>query len=131
MIKGSIQVATDTIKAALMKSTYTPNIDTDIFFSDIVANETSGANYTTGGVTLTSKTETQDNVNDRGVFDFDDPTWVNVTFTDARWLVIYKYTGSNASSPLMGVIDLLATQVATSDTFTVQLAAAGAYYVGP
>lgn len=129
-LKGSIALATDTIKIALLKSTYTPNIDTDTFFSDIVANESSGTNYTAGGLTMSTKTETQDNTNDRAIFDADDAIWSNVTFTDARWAVIYKYTGNNATSPLIGVIDLGSTQSASADTFTINWSALGIFFLG-
>lgn len=129
-LKGSIALLTDTIKIALIKSTYTPNIDTDVFFGDINSNESSGSNYTAGGLTMSNKATTQDNTNDRGVYDADDAVWSNVTFTDARWAVIYKYTGNNATSPLIAVIDLSTTQSASADTFTINFAAAGIYYLG-
>lgn len=129
-LKGSIVPLTDTIKLALIKSTYTPDIDADTFFSDIVAKESSGTGYTTGGVTAANKTITQDNANDRAIFDCDDAQWPSSVIADARWLVVYKYTGSNATSPLMAVIDLLgATQSTNGGTFYVQFAAVGVFYL--
>lgn len=46
---------TDTIKISLHTSTYAPNLDTHETLTD-VTNEISGTGYTTGGVTLASKT---------------------------------------------------------------------------
>lgn len=47
----------DTIKAALTTSAYTPNLDTHETFAD-VTNEITGTGYTAGGVALASKTIT-------------------------------------------------------------------------
>ena len=45
--------ATDTIKMALLKSTYTPNTDSDVTWATIDAEEVANGNgYTTGGVVV-------------------------------------------------------------------------------
>lgn len=54
---SAVDFLSDTIKAALTTSAYTPNRDTHEFFSDIT-NEISGTGYTAGGATLGSKTIT-------------------------------------------------------------------------
>jgi hypothetical protein len=38
----------DTIKVALLSSSYTPNQDTHDYFDDVSANEVTGTGYTTG-----------------------------------------------------------------------------------
>ena len=53
----------DTIKVALLSSSYTPNQDTHDYYDDVVGNEVSGTGYTTGGNTLSSKTITYDGTN--------------------------------------------------------------------
>lgn len=63
--KGDINFLADTIKYALLTSAYTPNYETDEFFSVIDADEVVGAGYTAGGVTLAGKTIV--NVDDSGV----------------------------------------------------------------
>jgi hypothetical protein len=55
---GNINWASDTIKIALMASGYTPNLATDVHWSDISSHETSGTGYTAGGATLGSKSHT-------------------------------------------------------------------------
>lgn len=116
----NINVTVDTIKVALCTSSYTPNIDTHVFFSD-VTNEVSGSGYTAGGATITTPSVTVDTTNDRAYFDADDTTWVSSTIT-ARYAVIYKATGSAATSPLIGYIDFAADKATTGDTFYIQWA---------
>jgi hypothetical protein len=53
-------------------------------------------------------------------FDADDPAWTAVTFTNGRYAIIYKDTGSAATSPLMGYIDFGANQSPSGIDFTIQ-----------
>lgn len=115
IMDGSIDLDTDTIKAALCTSSFTPNIDTMVFFSDIT-NEVSGTGYTAGGATLAGKTITVDTTNDRAYFDATDVTWTSSTIT-ARYIVLYKSTGTPATSPLIGYINLGADRSSSADTF--------------
>lgn len=56
-----------------LHTAYTPNIDTHQVWADVSATEYgSGAGYTAGGATLANKSVTQDNTNDRALFDADD-----------------------------------------------------------
>jgi hypothetical protein len=58
--RGVINLATDTIRLALVASTYAPNLDTHTVWADVSANEvTDGDGYTTGGTALTGKTLTR------------------------------------------------------------------------
>lgn len=49
-----VDVDSDTIKAALVSSSYTPNRDTHDYWDDVVANEVTGTNWAANGVTLTT-----------------------------------------------------------------------------
>lgn len=108
---------TDTIKVALTTSTYTPNQDTHDFFNDIT-NEVAGAGYTAGGVTLGSKTVVYSGASNKLVLDAADAAWTTATFT-ARYAIVYKDTGSAATSPLMGYVDFGGDQTVTGATFTI------------
>jgi len=66
-LKGSIDLSSDTIKVMLLTSSYTPNIDTDIFIDDVSANEITGTGYTAGGATIANPTVTQDDTDNEGV----------------------------------------------------------------
>jgi len=120
---GSIDLDTDTIKIMLVTSSYSPDIDAHDFVDD-VTNEVSGTGYTAGGATLANKAVTQDNTNNKGVFDADDPSWSSSTIT-ARGAVIYKSTGTPSTSPVICYIDFGGDKVSTAGTFAVVFDSAG------
>ena len=118
LMNGAMDLDTDTIKVALVTSTYSPNIDTHAKFSDI-SNEVTGTGYTAGGATLGSPVVAIDTTNDRATFDAADSSWTTATIT-ARGAVIYKSTGTASTSPLLGYIDFGSDKTSTAGTFTIQ-----------
>ncbi|CAA9379694.1 MAG: hypothetical protein AVDCRST_MAG93-9083 [uncultured Chloroflexia bacterium] len=90
-MNGSIDLDTDTIKVALVTSTYAPDQDLHEDFAD-VTNEVTCTGYTAHGQALAFKTTAQDNTNNRGVFDAAEITWPTSTIT-ARGAVVCKHTG--------------------------------------
>lgn len=123
IMDGSIDLDTDTIKVALVTSGYTPDFDLHDFFDD-VTNEVTGTGYSAGGMALANKTVTQDNTDNEGVFDADDVSWTTATIT-ARGAVLYKDTGSAATSPLIGYIDFGADKTSTAATFLISWSSEG------
>jgi hypothetical protein len=108
LLSGGIDLDTDTIKVALLKSTYTPDVSSD-YWSDISVSEISATgDYASGGVTLTGAIATNDDTNEQGVLDYDDVILNGVTIPDFQYLVIYKSTGIAASSPLLFYLDMTA-----------------------
>lgn len=102
---GEVDWTTDTIKVALLNITapgatiYTPNLSTDQFLSDIPDTGPGAAIFGTG--TLLSTTNVD------GLLDAADTviSGVGATSDDIEALVIYKDTGSAATSPLLCYID--------------------------
>jgi hypothetical protein len=125
---GSIDLDTDTIKVALVTSSYTPDQDTHEDMAD-VTNEVSSSGYTTGGETLANKTITQDNTNNRAVFDADDVTWTSTSMT-ARGAVIYKSTGTAATDLLIAYKDFGSDKTSSNGDFTITWDADGILYLG-
>lgn len=123
IMDGSIDLDTDTIKVALVTSTYTPDQDVHDFFDDIT-NEVTGTGYTAGGASLTTKAVTADNTDNEGVFDADDVVWTTSTIT-ARGAVIYKSTGTASTSPLICYLDFGSDKISTAGTFTISWNAEG------
>ena len=115
----------DTIKVALVSSSYTPNQDTHDYWDDVVANEVSGTGYTAGGATLGSKTATYDSATNVVILDAADTVWASSTIT-ARYAVIYDDAGAtNAQKVLVGYVDFGSDQSSTNGNFTVTWDATG------
>lgn len=84
-LSGNINWASDSIKMALLTSTYTPSLTTHVHFSDLT-NEVSGTGYTAGGTALGTKTHTVTAAN----------SWATV------WAATTAYTaGSSIVKPLI------------------------------
>lgn len=112
--------ATTTVKMALLTSAYTPAVDTHDFWDDVSANEVSGTNYTAGGNAVGNKTASAPS---SGVVtvDADDPaTWAEsgTGFSNARYAILYKDTGTPATSVLVAYYDLGSDQGNTTGDLT-------------
>ena len=109
---------TDTIKVALCTSSYTPNQDTHTYYSDLTNEVANGNGYTTGGATLGTKSVNYAASGNILSLRAAASTWTSATFT-CRYAVVYKDTGSGATSPLLGYVDFGGDETVTSGTFTV------------
>lgn len=117
----------DTIKVALVTSSYTPNQDTHDYWDDVATNEVSGTGYTAGGATLANKSVTYTSGTNVTKFDANDVSWTSSTIT-ARYAVIYDATpASNATMPLIGYIDFGSDQSSSNGTFSIVWDAAGIF----
>lgn len=124
LIDGTIDIDTNTIKVALLSSSYTPNIDTHVFFSDLSNELATASGYTAGGLSLANKSVTIDTGNDRAYFDADDATWSASGTLTWRYAVIYMSTGTAGTSPLIGYIDFGTDRsVISGETATITWAA--------
>lgn len=128
ILNGSLDFDTDTFYTMLVTSAYTPNQDTHVDRAD-VTNEVTGSGYTAGGAEITSKTVTQDNTDNEGVFDGADVTWSSATIT-ARGAVIYKSTGVAANDLLVCYLDFTSDQSSSAADFTIAWNAEGILNLG-
>lgn len=125
LVKSEIDWETDTIKVALF--TDAPDIDADQFLSDLTG-ETTGTGYTAGGETLTSKTVTTDDTNDRAVVDAADVQWTGLSAT-FRYVVVYQDTGVSSTSRLITTIDTGSSQVIDNGTYDITWPASGVFFI--
>lgn len=106
---------TDTIKEALVTSSWTPDQDANDFWDDVSANEVAnGAGYTTGGATLASKSVTYTGGTNKVALIAADVVWTGLTKA-FRYGVYYKDTGSASTSPVLGYVDFGAQSVSGVD----------------
>jgi hypothetical protein len=116
VVRGNINFVSDTFKAMIVTSAYTPNKGTHTKRSD-VTNEVTGTGYTAGGQTITA-TVTKDTTNHRIDITFSDPSWAGSTIT-GRALVVYKSRGGAASADeLVAYIDNGSDVSSTSGTWS-------------
>jgi hypothetical protein len=117
MARGDIDFDTNTFKAMLVTSAYTPLKDTHDFRDD-VTNEVSGTGYTAGGV-ASAVTVTKDTANDRVTIQFGAVSWASSTIT-ARACVYYKSRGGASSADeLVAYADFGSDVSSSGGTFSV------------
>lgn len=109
---------TDTIRCALITSSYNPSQDTHQYFSTPQANETSGTGYTAGGMALTGNIVGGVTGTHTIPLKASSTVWNNVTLV-CRYAVVYKDTGTASSSPLLGWVDFGSNQTVSSGTLSV------------
>jgi len=121
---GNIKFTDGNVKVALCTADYAPDQDAHTFFSDIT-NEVSstGTGYTAGGKVITSPNITYD-TNNIAIFDCDDVIWTTSTI-EARYAIIYYYTGDNTTSPLLAYYDFGANQNSSAADFQLRFNANG------
>lgn len=96
LLSGAINIPSDTIRAALVSTGYSPSLAADEFLTSI-------SSFVLGTAqTLTSKTVTL------GVFNAANPTFAAVTSgSTAKAVVLYKDTGAAGTSALLAYIDTI------------------------
>lgn len=115
--------STDDLWVLLVDDTYVPDPDLHNFRDDITG-EVTGSGYTAGGMDLGTITVSQDDTNDRALWDAVNPVWDPATIT-ARGAVIYKKVGTAATDRLLMYLDFGSNISSTAAAFTVTLNAAG------
>lgn len=104
-LEGSINWNSDTIKVFLIdQALYGPDLAADEYLSDVP----SGARVA-GPITLASKSTTG------GAADANDVTFTGVTGANIEYVLIYKDTGTESTSPLIALVDQAATLPLTPD----------------
>lgn len=128
---AAIDHENDTFKIAFVTNTYVPSRSADVYFDDSGANdpideEVTGTGYTQGGnacanpdVTVAANVIT---------FDADDPTtWSQsgTGFSDARYAILYKDTGTDTTSNLIAYHDFVTDKGNVAGDLSIQLDATG------
>lgn len=94
LLHGSFVLDSDTIKCALVTSSYTPNLSTDQFYST-VNSFVIGTPQTIGSISITN-----------GVFNGTAVTFTAVSSgSTVKYFLIYKDTGTAGTSPLLVLVD--------------------------
>lgn len=94
-LEAQIEALTDTLALAMFTTAYTPNLATDQFYSVPIAS----AGLVGSKVSLTSVTGAAGTLSAANV------TFTSVTGSTVSYLVLFKDTGTNSTSRLIGLID--------------------------
>ena len=95
-------LTSDTIKVALLTSSYTPNASTHEYYDVHITNEVANAyGYTTGGITLATKTFVESGTPGQYIFSSANPVWTaSGGSIVARYWILYNATPSS-NKPLL------------------------------
>lgn len=123
LVKGEIDFLNDTISVIL--TTGAADIDTVTYVSDITG-EISGGGYIRQ--TLTNKTVTTDDTNDRTIADADDVQWTSLTNT-FRYIHVVQDTGVDSTSRVVTTMDTGSSQSIDNGTYDVTWPASGVFNI--
>lgn len=133
MMTAALNLSSASLKTALMKNGYTPNAD-DNFMSGISSNECDATNYAggfsgAGRKAISSPTVTEDDTNDKAVYDAADPsTWSalgGAANNTLRHVVVWLPVTNDADSPVLFALDFGSDKTTNGGDFTVQWATGG------
>ncbi len=93
-LEGLLDLTDDTLKLCLVKNSYTVNLDSHQYLSDI-----GNSNIAAISGSLSGKTTTN------GIFDADNATIEDYGTSGFNYLVLFKDTGTSSSSRLIAYID--------------------------
>ena len=128
VLKGNIDMDSDTFKLSLHTSTYTPDQDAHDYRNDLTNEVANGNGYTTGGLALSSLALTYDSSTNQVRWDVADPSWTFTASTTWRWGVISKIRGGASSADeLLAYLDPGAN-VTASGLYTIQIDTLGLLY---
>ena len=118
MAKGAIDFDTDTFKAMLVTSSYTPNKDTHDKRDDITNEVAASGGYTAGGAACTV-TVTKDTANDKVTISLGAVSWASSTITAAGCVYYKARGGASSADELVAYNDFGGNVSTTGGTFSI------------
>jgi len=117
----------DDVRCMLIDDTRAPVQATDEAMTDIDDNEVSGTNYTAGGFDCSNQVISLSAGTLK--FDIDDCTWYQdaAGFNDARYAVLYEYTGTPATDTPIAFADLGGNKGNVSGDLTLEMHTNGVF----
>lgn len=127
LAKGDVDFDTADVRVGLLTADYVPNYAVDEYWADVNPDEVSGTGYTANGAALTGEGLTQTS----GVVYLDaaDKTFTAPDFS-VQFIVLFCWSGSAATSILLGAIDLEDPVVLTGSNWTIEWDALGILSLG-
>lgn len=126
LCEGRIDFRNDPMMCMLTTSAYTPNLNTHKFRS-IVSNEIVGSGYVSGGKQVTGVALSYTGVSKKETLAGGPLSWPSVTWTGARYGVLYVARSSVpiTAQPLVGLVDFGGGQNRGGEPFYITWPASG------
>ena len=118
MARGAIDFDTDTFKAMLVTSSYTPNKDTHDRRDDVTNEVAATGGYTAGGAACTV-TVTKDTANDKVTISLGAVSWASSTITAAGCVYYKARGGASSADELVAFNDFGGNVSTTGGTFSI------------
>lgn len=133
VLEGTIIWTSQTFKAMLVGSSYTPNAD-DLFVSSIGAAELSGSGYVAGfggagRKTIAGKVVTKDDTEDRAYLNCSDFAWVGINAGTVVAAIIIQEVTTDADSKLVAYLPLGAALVTDGSDILLQVPTKGWVFI--
>ncbi|WP_028477908.1 hypothetical protein [Nocardia sp. CNY236] len=127
LLTKKVDIVNDELRAVLLTSNYTPNLDTHQYQSDLTGELPTGNGYIAGGTVLTSKTLTYDAATNTAWLDCDNPNWAPSTITARYCVIVDTQSGTAATNPLVCLIDFEEDKSSDNAGFEIAIAVTGLY----
>lgn len=124
--RGEIDTDVGTFKVCLLDSNHVEDSASTANLSAILANEITGAGYTSGGADLSNVAVTHDTGADEVQISADPVTWPSSTIT-ARYAVVYLSLGNPINDIPLCSIDFGSDQSSSNGDFTINWNANGIF----
>lgn len=98
-------IGSNSLKAMLVTSAYTPNVAIHDYRDDITG-EVTASGYVAGGITLSDVVWAYDSTNRWSTLTAGNPAWGALAVTNVRYIVVYANMGSAAADILLSYVDL-------------------------
>jgi hypothetical protein len=122
LMNGNIDVMANGLKIILLKTSYTPNLDTHETITDLVlaSNQCSGSPYTAGGLLVDAAdvTETYSSANKNTLYSCPDQTLDNATISDIKYIAY----ADRSTGYLLSLQTLASAQSPSAQQFKVRIA---------
>jgi len=133
LLHGDCKLTSDTIRVALLNSSYTMSVDQASGFASINSREITATGYTAAGCDIASPTAVRYDSQDNARFDCADLTWANLGTATIKHAVMYDDTVTATYAGAIADVLMIHWEIATNSNggnYTLQFGSSGVLELG-